>query len=609
MGLGTLYVILGLGWAYVEITQGTPLTNALILSVFIAGPGTIVLYGGYRLPQTEIAPKFYSTIMAWCLGGIGVMVSLLTLYHIQPAASISNPVRAVLIISAFVLVPSFAGGFNDSRAKSNAFVLDRTVDLLHKSEQIADVGGWEINPETMDVYWTQHLFEILDEPYAEEPPVDQALDIYHEDDRPVIENAIEAALEAGQPVDEEVRFRTSTGQVRWLRVQGVPETDGGDVVSLRGAAQDITERKERERELQNVRERMELALDATDAVVWDWNVETDEASFYPSAESLYGTTVEDWDDFIEIIHVEDREKAQEAIERSLETGEPKDEEIRIVRDGKTRWIEAPGHPVEGDDGATRMIGVARDITERKTYEQKLEESNERLEQFAYAASHDLQEPLRMVSSYLQLIERRYGDALDDDGEEFLEFAVDGAERMREMIDGLLVYSRVETEGEPLGPVDLNKVVADVRDNLEMQITESDADIEVDELPRVLGDENQLRQVFQNLLSNAIEYSKDEPPQVHVSADRNSSMWEVSVQDEGIGIPPDEQDRIFEVFQRLQSQNDHEGSGIGLALVERIIERHGGEIWVDSESGEGSTFSFTLRAEDTHDERVRPFRTG
>ncbi|MCU4743351.1 ATP-binding protein [Natronoglomus mannanivorans] len=601
VALGTLYVVLGLGWAYVEISQGTPLSNAVIISFFVAGPGMVVLYGGYRLPETEINPKFYSRIIGWCLGGIGVLTGLLTLYHLQPAASIGNPGRAILIISAFVLVPSFAGGLNDARAKSNAFVLERTVDLLHKSERIANVGGWEIDPATMEVYWTQHLFEILERPWDEEPPMDETLEVYHEDDQPIIKNAIEAALEDGEPFDMELRFYTPEGEARWLRVQGIPETVGGDVVSLRGAAQDITERKEHEQELQRVRERMEFALNATDAVVWDWNVETNEALFYPSAESLYGTTVENWEDFVEVIHPEDRERVQQTIEHSLETGDPKHEEIRIVRDGEIRWIEAPGYPVETDDGSKRMIGVARDITDRKTYERRLEESNERLEQFAYAASHDLQEPLRMISSYLQLIESRADDELTEETEEFLEFAVDGAERMRDMIDGLLAYSRVETQGEPFEPIDLNEVVADVRDNLDVRFTESDADVEVGELPPVLGDENQLHQVFQNLLSNAIEYSGDEPPQVRISAERNGSMWEVSVQDEGIGIEPDEQDLIFEVFQRLHSQDDYEGSGIGLALCERIVERHGGEIWVNSEPGMGSTFTFTLPPEDARAE--------
>jgi len=204
----------------------------------------------------------------------------------------------------------------------------------------------------------------------------------------------------------------------------------------------------------------------------------------------------------------------------------------------------------------------------------------------------------MVTSYLQLIEDRYGDALDEDGEEFLEFAVDGAERMHNMIDGLLEYSRIETRGDPFEPVDLDDVLDDVRENLQMRIDESNAEITADDLPCVDGDVSQLRQVLQNLLSNAIEYSGDEPPQVDISATRDDERWLISVQDTGIGIDPDEQERIFEVFQRLHTYEEHSGTGIGLALSQRVVERHGGEIWVDSEPGEGSTFSFTLPAVDT-----------
>jgi signal transduction histidine kinase len=232
--------------------------------------------------------------------------------------------------------------------------------------------------------------------------------------------------------------------------------------------------------------------------------------------------------------------------------------------------------------------------EQKEYERQLEESNERLEQFAYAASHDLQEPLRMVSSYLQLIEDRYADALDEDGEEFIEFAVDGADRMRNMIEGLLEYSRIETQGDPFEAVDLEAVFADVHQDLQVKIEETNAEITAEDLPRVYGDESQLTQVFQNLLDNAIKYSGDESPHILVSTERDGDEWLLSVRDEGIGIDPDDADRIFEVFQSLQGHDDA-GMGIGLALVERIGERHGGDIWAESNSGDGSTFSFTLPA--------------
>ena len=229
---------------------------------------------------------------------------------------------------------------------------------------------------------------------------------------------------------------------------------------------------------------------------------------------------------------------------------------------------------------------------RETIE-RLEESNERLEQFAYAASHDLQEPLRMVQSYLQLIERRSDDELTEETREFLEFAVDGADRMRAMIDSLLTYSRIETGGDPFVPVDLDAVLEDALTDLQVKLDESDAEITAEPLPHVEGDGNQLRQVFQNLLDNAIEYSGDEPPRIHVAAERDGDKWVISVSDEGIGIDPKHSDQVFEVFQRLHTHDEHDGGGIGLAICERIIERHDGDIGVESHPGDGATFYFTL----------------
>ncbi|MCU4973969.1 ATP-binding protein [Halobacteria archaeon AArc-m2/3/4] len=247
----------------------------------------------------------------------------------------------------------------------------------------------------------------------------------------------------------------------------------------------------------------------------------------------------------------------------------------------------------------RYVAVAHfDITDRYMYQRQLEESNERLQQFAYIASHDLQEPLRMVTSYLQLLEHRYSDDLDEDAKEFIEFAVDGAERMEAMIEGLLTYSRVETQGQSFDSVDLEAVLDDVLTDLGLRIDETDAEITAESLPIVSGDASQLHQLFQNLLENALQYSGEQKPRVSISATRDEDEWMISVSDTGIGIDQEDADRIFEVFQRLHSHEEYKGTGIGLALCQRIVKRHGGKIWVDSEPEEGSTFSFTLPAPNT-----------
>ncbi|RQH02498.1 sensor histidine kinase [Natrarchaeobius oligotrophus] len=228
---------------------------------------------------------------------------------------------------------------------------------------------------------------------------------------------------------------------------------------------------------------------------------------------------------------------------------------------------------------------------------RLKESNEQLEQFAYAASHDLREPLRMISRYLELLEDRHADSLDDDAREFVAFAVDGAARMKGTIDGLLQYSRIETRGASFESVDLEAVLESVRTDLQVKIDETNAEISVDELPRVTGDESQLRQLFQNLLGNALEYAGDGPPRVRIWAERGDDEHVISVADDGIGIECEDRDRIFEMFCRLHSVDEQSGSGIGLAVCRRIVERHGGSIRVDSEPDEGSTFSVALPSSD------------
>ncbi len=282
-------------------------------------------------------------------------------------------------------------------------------------------------------------------------------------------------------------------------------------------------------------------------------------------------------------------------------------------DGSVFYVSISGEPVFDPAGAFRGYrGVGRDITRRKLAQaalrgahdqlerkaHELARSNEELQQFAYVASHDLQEPLRMISSYTQLLERRYRDRLDSDASEFMGFIVDGAARMKQLIEDLLAYSRVGTRGRAFQSVDCQAAFDKAVANLRGAIEQSGARITHDPLPSVLGDTGQLVQLLQNLIANAIKFRGDAAPVVHLGARQSGEGWIFSVKDEGIGIDPQYFERIFLMFQRLHSKADYPGTGIGLAICKKIVDRHGGRIWVESQPGRGCTFFFTLCAQPT-----------
>ncbi len=223
------------------------------------------------------------------------------------------------------------------------------------------------------------------------------------------------------------------------------------------------------------------------------------------------------------------------------------------------------------------------------------EKHAELEQYAYVASHDLQEPLRMVASYLQLLERRYKEKLDADADKYIGYAVDGATRMQKLIEDLLAFSRVSTRGKDPEPVDCEVALRNALANLRLVVQESGAVITSDPLPTILADPTQLSQLLQNLLANAIKFRGSEPPRIHIAVKPQAGEWEIAVRDNGIGFDPQFSDRIFVIFQRLHGKTEYPGTGIGLSICKKIVQRHGGRIWVDSAPGQGSTFYFTLPA--------------
>ena len=270
-------------------------------------------------------------------------------------------------------------------------------------------------------------------------------------------------------------------------------------------------------------------------------------------------------------------------------------------DGEKKFYEVRYYPITDRNGtAIAACQIAQDISERKYFEnlllrqsEELKRSNAELEQFAYIASHDLQEPLRMVASYVQLLAQRYHGRLDEKADKYIGYAVDGAHRMQALINDLLALSRVNSRGTEFQLANCREIVQRVLHDLGASIRESRAIVECDVLPDVMADERQIAQLFQNLIGNALKFRSEEPPHIHVHSEQRDGQWLFQVRDNGIGIAPEHTEQIFLLFQRLHSRDKYSGTGIGLAICKKIIERHGGRIWVESEPGKGSTFQFTL----------------
>ena len=407
-------------------------------------------------------------------------------------------------------------------------------------------------------------------------------------------------------VDED-SFERMDGSVQWLRREIRPwYTSDGGTGGIVIFSEDITDRKLAEAALKKGEERLRLALDAAKAGAWEWDLGTNRNFWSDELWALYGlepySCEPSYEAWLKTVHHDDRAAVEQAVQETSSTGVELNTEWRVLDPkGGERWLMARGRPIYNDQGqAVSYIGIVMDITERKRAEHELsktildlERSNKELEQFAYVASHDLQEPLRMVASYTQLLAERYGEQLDDKAKKFIEYAVDGAVRMQRLILDLLTLSRVTTRGSKIQLVDSNVALGMAVASLGESIRESNALVTNDELPQVMADQTQLAQVFQNLISNAIKFRDANPPLIHISARADGPNWLFSVKDNGIGIDPQYKDRIFVIFQRLHTREEYPGTGIGLALCQRIVNRHGGEIWLDSNPGNGSTFYFTI----------------
>lgn len=435
-------------------------------------------------------------------------------------------------------------------------------------------------------------------------------EVIHPDD---IENLIaEIEYSAKHLTDFSLEYRTQLPgeSIKWLLAKSIPEKLDDGNITWYGFITDITERRQKEEDLKKVEYLLSEGQKIAHLGTFEYVADTQAIVWSAEEFAIYGLDPAGppptYDLMLEkSLTPDDAALLHQTFTAAMQSGTVYELEHRILwPDGSIRWVVDRAQPYFETDGKlVRYVGTTLDITERKLAEEKLnstlqilELSNKDLEQFAYVANHDLQEPLRMISSFTQLLERRYKDKLDQDANDYIRFAVDGAIRMQKLLNDLLEFSRIKNQAEQYEPVDASILLGQAVANLQQLLTDNTALVTNDDLPVIKADETQMIRVFQNLIENAVKFhKKTEWPKIHISCTKQDEMYRFSVADNGIGIEKQYHDKVFVVFQRLHSIKDYPGTGIGLSICKRIIERHGGAIWFESIVKEGTTFYFTIPA--------------
>ncbi|WP_145980879.1 PAS domain-containing protein [Magnetospirillum sp. ME-1] len=487
--------------------------------------------------------------------------------------------------------------------------LKNSEATLSRAQSVAHIGSWQVELPTDQVRWSEETYHIFGLSPGIPVSFAKVMEMIHPDDRDRVREEMNA-LRNGGAFEVEHRIIANGGEVKWVTARAqLTTSETGEPQEILGTVQDITEKMRAETA---IREHQALLLEVQSVAnlgYYDYDMRADRWRSSPILDEIFGIgpdylrSGQGWLDLV----APEMKAELAAYLAEIQAGDHDfDKAYAIVRqsDSTLRWVAGLGR-IERDAGGkpVRMVGTIRDITEQRCAEQELrdkaaelERSNTELEQFAYVASHDLREPLRMVSSYVDLLARRYNDRLDDDAREFIAFAKDGATRMDRLILDLLEYSRIGRITRPMLPVALGPVVERALRALSVKIEESGAEIATppEVLPTVLGDGEELMRLFQNLIGNAIKYrSPERKPVITIEAENTGKEWIITVVDNGIGIEPKYYDRVFLIFQRLHRRGEFEGTGIGLAVCKKIVEHHGGRIWVTSTPGEGTRFSVTL----------------
>jgi PAS domain S-box-containing protein len=484
-------------------------------------------------------------------------------------------------------------------------ILINSLDIIYRINLVT--GKFEFISPSVETIMGYSQDEIM----ALDPTASLAL--VHPGDIDILLDAQAQSDKTGNGIAE-YRQRTKNGEYRWLsNHMSIIKNNTGVPLYRDGNIRDITEHRRveeairtSESKLREAQEKLNMALENANVGLWEWDLKSNEFFLDGRMEKMIGLEPgvfgNTYMEFENLINEEDIPHFQKALKRSLDNQFQFETIFRInTKNGKEKIFSTRALSNRDKEyNICGFTGVCFDITGMKEetdqlllkLNKELLRSNKELQQFAYVASHDLQEPLRMISSFTQLLARKYGDKLGKEADEYINFVVDGAKRMHNLINALLSYSRIQTRGQEFTRLDMNLILKTALDNLSIGIAETKAVITFDDLPVISGDEGQITQVLQNLIGNAIKFNKN-LPEIHVSVKEVNGNYIFSVTDNGIGIEELYFERIFAIFQRLDYKGEYAGTGIGLSICKSIVERHGGRIWVESEVGKGTTFFFTI----------------
>ena len=506
---------------------------------------------------------------------------------------------------------------NISERKSFEEELLSTYKKLAATQSIAKVGSWEIDVlNGKQIYWSDVTNSIFGVDSDYNPKLDSCFNYFQPESRQQLQDAIYNAIDVGKSFELELLLNTESGQEKWVRCIAEAEFKDDKCSKIIGSIQDITEKKISAIELEKRSKFIETTLNNLPIGIAVNSIDSGEATiFNKQFTEIYGWPADEItniDCFFNNVYPdpEYREEIKSKIIADMESGDPNRMQWNSVeittKKGEKRIVNAKNIPLYDQN---LMISTVIDVTSEKEAEEKLIQanselekharelaiSNAELEQFAYVASHDLQEPLRMVNSFLTQLEKKYSDQLDDKARQYIYFAVDGSKRMRQIILDLLDYSRVGKKNQMLTDIDLNQLLKEITILEHTSIKEAGAEITWSELPIIRGAETPIQQLFQNIINNALKYrAPGVPPKIAVTFKEFSEKWHFTIKDNGIGIAEQYRENIFTIFQRLHTQNEYAGTGIGLAIAKKIVENHEGSIWVDSKEGKGSSFHFTLK---------------